>query len=103
MLCAQALRRALLDGRLGGDYERECAFVKKQVSFGLRFRRVFLGLGQDDIERVFEILGSQEAREIIESQADFDDHLKTAKAILRRPRLLARLIRVSPTIIRTLL
>lgn len=102
MLCAQALRRALLDGRLG-DYERECAFVKKQVSFGLRFRRVFLGLGQDDIERVFEVLGSQEAREIIESQADFDDHLKTAKAILRRPRLLARLIRVSPTIIRTLL
>ena len=102
MYCAHALRKALLDGKLQ-DYEKGCSFVKKQVSFGLRFRRVFLGLSQDDIERVFEVLGSPEAREVIEEQADFDDHLRTAKAILKRPKLLARLIKISPAIVRTLL
>ncbi|ASJ09828.1 bacteriochlorophyll synthase [Thermococcus sp. P6] len=102
MYCAHALRKALLNGRLE-EYERECSFVKKGISFGLRFRKLFLGMDQDTIERVFEILGSEEAREVIESQADFDDHVKTAKAILKRPKLLAGLIRVSPRIIRTLL
>ncbi|WP_297437290.1 NAD(P)/FAD-dependent oxidoreductase [Thermococcus sp.] len=101
MLCAHSLRRALLEGRLN-SYEKECSFVRRQISFGLRFRRVFKGLNQEGIERIFEILGSREAREVIESQADFDDHLKTAKAVMRRPRLLAALLRVSPSIIRAL-
>ncbi|NJE05542.1 NAD(P)/FAD-dependent oxidoreductase [Thermococcus sp. M36] len=101
MFCAHALRRALLDGR-PGEYERGCSFVKKQISFGLRFRRVFKGMSQEDIERVFEVLGTEEAREVIETQADFDDHVKTAKAILRRPKLLAKLIRISPSIVRYL-
>ena len=102
MFCAHALRRALLDGKLK-NYEKGCSFVKKQISFGLRFRKVFRSLSQDDIEKVFEVLGSREAREVIESQADFDDHVKTAKAILKRPKLLARLIRISPAIVRGLL
>ena len=101
MLCAHSLRRALLEGHLT-PYEKGCAFVRKQISFGLRFRKVFKGLNQEGIERIFEILGSKEAREVIEAQADFDDHLKTAKAVLRRPRLLASLLRVSPAIIRAL-
>jgi len=42
------------------------------------------------------------AREVIETQADFDDHMKTAKAIFKRPRLLAKLLRISPGIIRYL-
>ncbi len=99
--CANALAEAILNGRLG-DYEKLCKVIKKQISFGLKFRRAFLGMNQEDIERVFEVLGSREAIEVIESQAEFDDHLKTAKAILKRPKLLARLIKISPSIVRYL-
>jgi len=102
MLCAQALRKALVEGR-PENYWDHCSWVRRQISFGLRFRRLFLGLDQDAIERIFEILGSEEAREVIEAQADFDDHLRTAKAILKRPKLLAKLIRVSPALIKALL
>ena len=99
--CANALAEAILNGRLG-DYEKLCKAIKKQISFGLKFRRAFLGMSQEDIEKVFEVLGSREAIEVIESQAEFDDHLKTAKAILKRPRLLAKLIKISPSIVRYL-
>jgi hypothetical protein len=102
MLCAQSLRRALLEGR-PENYWSYCSWVRRQISFGLKFRRLFLGLDQEAIERIFEVLGSEEAREVIETQADFDDHLRTAKAILRRPRLLAKLIKVSPSLIKALL
>jgi geranylgeranyl reductase family protein len=102
MLCAQALRKALVEGS-PERYWSYCSWVRKQIAFGLRFRKLFIGLSQDAIERIFEVLKSREAREVIESQADFDDHWKTAKAILRRPSLLARLIKVSPSIIRALL
>ncbi|WP_457742932.1 geranylgeranyl reductase family protein [Thermococcus sp.] len=102
MLCAQALQKALLEGR-PERYWDHCSWVRRQISFGLKFRKLFLGLNQDGIERVFEVLGSEEAREVIETQADFDDHLRTAKAILKRPRLLAKLIRVSPSLIKALL
>ncbi|AFL95211.1 putative geranylgeranyl hydrogenase [Thermococcus cleftensis] len=101
MLCARALREALLAGK-PESYEKLCGAIKNQISFGMRFRRIFRGMSQEDIERVFEVLGSREAREVIESQADFDDHVKTAKAILRRPKLLAKLIRISPSIVRYL-
>ncbi len=100
-ICAHALREALLSGRLS-DYEKVCGEIRRQISFGMRFRRIFLGMSQDDVERVFEVLGSREAREIIEEQADFDDHVKTAKALLKRPKLLAKLIRISPSIVRYL-
>ena len=102
MLCAESLRKALLEGR-PGNYWNYCSWVRKQVSFGLRFRRLFLSLDQEAIERIFEVLGSEEAREVIESQADFDDHLRTAKAILKRPKLLTKLIKVSPSLIKALL
>ncbi|WP_297476696.1 NAD(P)/FAD-dependent oxidoreductase [Thermococcus sp.] len=100
-ICAHALREALLSGRLE-DYEKACGEIKRQISFGLRFRKIFRGMSQDDVERVFEVLSSREAREVIEGQADFDDHVKTAKALLKRPRLLAKLIRISPSIVRYL-
>ncbi|MCD6372421.1 MAG: NAD(P)/FAD-dependent oxidoreductase [Thermococcus sp.] len=99
--CANALADAILNGN-PGEYEKLCKAIKRQISFGLKFRRAFLGMSQDDIEKVFEVLGSREAIEVIESQAEFDDHLKTAKAILKRPRLLARLLKVSPSIVRYL-
>ncbi|NJE43044.1 NAD(P)/FAD-dependent oxidoreductase [Thermococcus sp. GR6] len=101
MICAHALRSALLEGR-PEEYEKLCKNIKRQISFGLRFRKVFRGLSQDDIEKIFEVLGSEEAREVIESHADFDDHVKTTKAILRRPKLLAKLLRISPSIVRYL-
>jgi len=102
MLCAQALKKALMEGR-PEKYWNHCSWVRRQISFGLKFRKIFLGLSQEGIERIFEILGSEEAREVIETQADFDDHLRTAKAILKRPKLLAKLIKVSPSLIRALL
>lgn len=101
-ICAHHLARAILSGDLG-EYERACSPVKKQIAFGLRVRRIFKGMNQEGVERVFEVLGSEEAREIIESQADFDDHLRTFKAIARRPKLLTALLRISPTLIRALL
>ncbi|NJE02056.1 NAD(P)/FAD-dependent oxidoreductase [Thermococcus sp. JdF3] len=101
MLCARALREALMVGKLA-EYERLCREIRNQISFGLRFRKIFRGMSQENIERVFEVLGSAEAKEVIEGQADFDDHVKTAKAILRRPKLLAKLIRISPSIVRYL-
>ncbi|MBP1911544.1 geranylgeranyl reductase family protein [Thermococcus stetteri] len=102
MFCTQALRKALAEGA-PERYWDYCSWVRKQISFGLKFRRLFLGLDQEAIEKIFEVLKSQEAREVIESQADFDDHWRTARAVLRRPSLLARLIKVSPSIIRALL
>ncbi|AEH25541.1 geranylgeranyl reductase family protein [Pyrococcus yayanosii] len=102
MVCAHALKNALLEDNLDA-YEKACSWIRRQISFGLRFRRLFRRLSQDAIEEIFDVLGSEEARAIIEAQADFDDHLKTAKAILRRPRLLAKLIRISPSIVRALL
>lgn len=102
MLCARALRKALLEDK-PENYWNYCSWVRNQISFGLRFRKLFLGLDQEAIEKIFEVLGSKEAREVIESQADFDDHLRTAKAILKRPRLLAKLIKVSPSLIKALL
>ena len=101
-MCARELAQAILKGDLT-SYEKSCSWVKKQISFGLRFRNLFRGMNQGEVEKVFEILGSKEAREVIETQADFDDHLRTAKAILKRPKLLAKLIRISPAIVRALL
>ncbi|MDI3475204.1 MAG: hypothetical protein PWQ79_1847 [Thermococcaceae archaeon] len=100
--CAHALRKAINNGDLS-QYEKLCREIKKQVSFGLKLRKAFRELSQDDIERIFEVLGSREGIEVIESQAEFDDHFKTAKAIIKRPKLLARLIRISPGLIRYLL
>ncbi|WP_456369133.1 geranylgeranyl reductase family protein [Thermococcus sp.] len=101
-ICARELAKAILSGNLQ-SYERSCSWVKRQISFGLRLRKLFLGLSQEDIEKVFEVLGSKEAREVIETQADFDDHIRTTKAILKRPKLLAKLIKVSPSLIKALL
>jgi geranylgeranyl reductase family protein len=101
-ICARELARAIISNDVQ-SYEKSCSWVRNQISFGLKFRKLFLSLDQDAIERIFEVLSSREAREVIESQADFDDHVRTAKAILKRPRLLAKLIRISPTIVRALL
>ncbi|WP_297501547.1 NAD(P)/FAD-dependent oxidoreductase [Thermococcus sp.] len=101
-ICARELTRAVLSGDLQ-SYEKACSWVKRQISFGLRFRKLFLRMNQNDIERIFEVLSSDEVRAIIEAQADFDDHLRTAKAVLKRPKVLAKLIRISPAIVRALL
>ncbi|ASJ02074.1 bacteriochlorophyll synthase [Thermococcus profundus] len=100
-LCAHHLARAILSGDLS-EYERACAGIKKQIAFGLKVRRIFKGMSQEGIERVFEVLGSEEAREVIENHADFDDHLRTFKALAKKPRLLASLLRISPSLIRAL-
>ncbi|RLF78401.1 NAD(P)/FAD-dependent oxidoreductase, partial [Thermococci archaeon] len=60
-------------------------------------------LNQEKIEDIFEILGSREAVEVIEQTADFDEHAKTIKALLKHPKLLAKLLKISPTLIRYLL
>ncbi len=101
-VCARELAKAILKNDLHA-YEESCSWVKRQISFGLKFRKLFRSMSQEDIEKAFEVLGSEEARKVIESQADFDDHLKTAKAILKRPKLLAKLIRISPSLVRALL
>lgn len=101
-ICAYHLAEAILSGDLS-QYVAACSAIRKQISFGLRIRKAFKGLSQEGIERIFEVLGSQEAKEVIEEQADFDDHLRTFKAIARRPKLLAGLLRASPSLIRALL
>lgn len=101
-LCAHHLAKAIITGDLG-EYERSCSAVKRQISFGLRVRKVFKGMSQEGIEKVFEVLGGDEARGVIEEHADFDDHLRTFKALAKKPRLLAALLRISPSLIRALL
>ncbi|EEB73507.1 NAD(P)/FAD-dependent oxidoreductase [Thermococcus sp. AM4] len=101
-ICAHHLARAILTGDLS-TYEASCSQIKRQISFGLKVRKAFKGLNQEGIERIFEVLSSREAIEVIEEQADFDDHLRTFKAIAKRPRLLASLLRISPSLIRALL
>ena len=101
-ICAHHLARAILSGEIS-SYEHSCRAVRRQISFGLTLRRVFLNLTQEGIEGIFRILSSEEARRVIEEEADFDDHLRTFKAIAKRPRLLAGLLRVSPSLIRALL
>ncbi|ASJ17454.1 bacteriochlorophyll synthase [Thermococcus chitonophagus] len=100
--CARVLAREILKGDIS-KYEKECSWVRNQISFGLRVRKLFEKMSQESIEEVFEILGSEEAREIIEKSASFDDHVQTIKAILKSPKLLAKLIRISPMILRMLL
>ncbi len=101
-ICAHHLARAILSGDLS-TYEASCSQIKRQISFGLKVRKVFKGLSQEGIERLFEVFSSEEARRVIEEQADFDDHLRTFKAIAKRPRLLASLLRISPSLIRALI
>jgi digeranylgeranylglycerophospholipid reductase len=101
-ICAHNLKRAILSDNLG-LYPKSCAEVMKQISFGLRARKVFKGLNQDGIEKIFQILGSDDAIEVIEEYADFDDHLRTFKALAKKPRLLTRLLMISPSLIRALI
>lgn len=100
--CAKSLAKAILNDNLE-IYERECSWVREQVSFGLKIRKVFKNLTQEKIEEIFEVLSSEEVRKIIVERADFDDHVKTVKALLKNPRVLAKLIRISPIILRALL
>ena len=99
--CARVLAKGILNGDIS-RYERECSWVRNQISFGLRVRKLFRKMSQENIEEVFDVLSSEEAREIIERSANFDDHVQTVKAILKSPRLLAKLIRISPMILRML-
>ncbi len=101
MFCAHALAYSLINGK-PKDYENLCREIRKQISFGMKLRKMFLGLTQEQIEKIFEILGSREAVELIERTADFDDHAKTVKAIIRSPKLLAKLLKVSPMLLRHL-
>lgn len=99
---AHMLKRALDEDNLK-LYEKYTKDLKREIAFGLRARRVYLNLSQEKVEELFEILGSREAIEVIESTASFDEHAKTIKALLRHPKLLARLLRFSPTLIKSLL
>ncbi|MDV3103804.1 NAD(P)/FAD-dependent oxidoreductase [Thermococcus waiotapuensis] len=101
-ICAHHLARAIIEGDLG-SYERSCSAIRDQISFGLRVRKVFKGLSQEGIEEIFKVLGSEDAVETIEEYADFDDHLRTFRALAKKPRLLAALLKISPSIIRALL
>ncbi|ASJ01750.1 NAD(P)/FAD-dependent oxidoreductase [Thermococcus gorgonarius] len=101
-ICAHHLARAIIEGDLR-SYESSCSAVRKQISSGLRVRKVFKGLNQEGIEKIFQILGSEDAIETIEEYADFDDHLRTFRALAKKPRLLAALLRISPSLIRALL
>ncbi|WP_461866812.1 geranylgeranyl reductase family protein, partial [Thermococcus sp.] len=46
MFCAHALAYSLINGR-PKDYEKLCNEIKKQISFGMRIRKMFLGLTQE--------------------------------------------------------
>jgi len=101
-ICAYHLAGAILNDNLE-LYTKSCAEVMKQISFGLRARKVFRGLNQEGIERIFQILGSDDAIETIEEYADFDDHLRTFRALAKKPRLLTKLLMISPSLIRALI
>ncbi|AAL80578.1 NAD(P)/FAD-dependent oxidoreductase [Pyrococcus furiosus DSM 3638] len=100
-LCARALAKAILNNKLS-SYEKMCSWVKEQISFGLRIRKVFKSLTQDHIEEIFNVLSSEDVIRLIEERADFDDHAKTVKALLKSPKVLSKLIRIAPIILRTL-
>ncbi|USS41674.1 NAD(P)/FAD-dependent oxidoreductase [Thermococcus aggregans] len=101
MLCAHALRHAIRKNDLS-IYEKLCGDIKKQIAFGLRVRRLFKALDQEKIEKLFEILSSKEAIDVIENYADFDDHRKTITALVKQPRLLAKALRITPMLLRYL-
>lgn len=102
MLCSHALAYSLINARTG-DYEKLCKDVRKEIAFGLRARRLFKYLSQEQIERIFEILSTREARQLIEEVADFEEHAKTIRALIKHPKLLAKVLKVTPMIIRYLL
>jgi digeranylgeranylglycerophospholipid reductase len=101
-ICAHNLAKAILNENLT-LYPKSCSEIVRQISFGLRVRKVFKGLNQDGIEKIFQILGSDDAIEVIEKYADFDDHLRTFKALAKKPRLLTKLLMISPSLIRALI
>ncbi|AIF69804.1 hypothetical protein PAP_07060 [Palaeococcus pacificus DY20341] len=102
MFCAHALAYALKEGDLK-RYEKICSDIKREISFGLRARKLFKALNQEQMEKIFELLSTKEAREVIEQTADFDEHAKTIKALLKHPRLLAKALKITPMLIRYLL
>jgi len=101
-LCASALSEALERGSLKLYWER-CRDVRRQISIGLKIRRLFRGANQETLEKIFEILSREEARRIIEERADFDDHARTVKVLLKNPRVLREFLKISPYLIRSLL
>lgn len=101
MLCAHALRYAIRRNNLA-MYEKLCGDIKKQIAFGLRVRKLFKDLNQEKIEKLFEVLSTREAIEVIENYADFDDHKKTITALVKHPRLLAKALKVTPMLLRYL-
>ena len=102
MICAHALKMAIDSDDLKA-YWSACRAVRKQISLGLRIRRAFRKANQEEIEKLFRVLSSEDVIKTIEEQADFDDHVKTFKALIRKPSVLAKLIKVSPSIVRALL
>jgi len=102
MHCAYALACSLINGR-PWEYEKLCKDIKREISFGLKARKLFKNLNQEQIEKLFEILSSKDAIEVIEDTAEFDKHAKTIKALIKHPKLLAKILKVTPMIIRYLL
>ncbi len=102
MICAHALKGAIEAGDLKAYWDA-CKAVRRQISLGLKVRRAFRKMSQDDIEKLFDVFSDRAVVETIERYADFDDHVKTFKAIVRKPRVLARLVAISPTLIRALI
>ncbi len=102
MICAHALESSIDSGNLS-IYWNACSEVRRQISFGLKLRRAFKNMKQRDIERVFRVISDKEVIKAIEEGADFDDHLKTFKVLTKRPSVLAKLIKISPSLIKALL
>jgi len=79
---AEALRKEPSKKALQ-PYERG---IKKkfgmEIELGLRARRAFCRLSDDDLNALVELLGDEDVRKIVSENFDFDDHGKLLRALL---------------------
>ncbi|HEV8360444.1 MAG TPA: NAD(P)/FAD-dependent oxidoreductase [Candidatus Thermoplasmatota archaeon] len=79
----------LTDARLRAYHERWTADVGRELRIGMRLRKAFMHLRDDEIEALFEELDDPEAMELINRLGDIDRPSRLAGQLLRRkPNLL---------------
>jgi len=68
------------------EYEtRWRATVGDEISFGLRGRKAFLALGDDQLDRIVALLDRPSIRHLVATEADIDQLSRLARACVARP------------------
>ena len=95
-ICAQLAGRLAAQGPSALQrYEKSWRnAIGKELSFGLRARRVLKNLSDEDIDRAFSVLNDGKLLGFIAEQADIDRHSALLRKVLGKPALWGRLLQL---------